>query len=122
MRYNGGAGSETLGNISTSIIQEISGKIGYNYTGLDIGSFAETSGSYVTAYAYNGESGDQSVYLAYTDKHNLIPALPGFLPRVPYQPCALSGPKSRAAIFSGIPNRVGRFFLLHPLFCRRQYR
>lgn len=70
-RYNGKAGSEKLGGTSRAIIQNISGRIGDNRTGTNIGGFAETDSGYVTAYAYNGGSGPQAVYLAYTSKSDL---------------------------------------------------
>ncbi len=74
-RYNDKVGSEEAmgSNVSNVNIQEISGKVGDNYTGVGIGGFAETVGGYVTAYAYNGANRNAaySVYLAYTDKSSL---------------------------------------------------
>lgn len=70
-RFDGKAGSEKLGSASRTIIQEISGKTGDNYTGLNIYGFEETDGGYLTAYAYNGGSGKQTFYLAYTNKSDL---------------------------------------------------
>lgn len=70
-RYNGMAGSEKLKSVSRATIQEIAGKIGDNRTGTSIGGFAETDSGYVTAYTYNGGSGEGVVYFAYTDKNGL---------------------------------------------------
>ena len=60
-------------NGSSSTIQEFPGAIGENNTGASLGGFAETSSGYVTAYNFDGVSGDspRSVYLAYTDKNSL---------------------------------------------------
>lgn len=58
---------------SSSTIQKFPGAIGDNNTGASLGGFAETSGGYVTAYNFDGVSGNspRTVYLAYTDKSSL---------------------------------------------------
>lgn len=72
-RYDGKAGSETLGYVSSATIHKINGKIGDNNTGVTIGGFAETDTGYVTLYNSNNNNshGIRSVYLTYINKSDL---------------------------------------------------
>ncbi len=51
-------------------VLKFSGKTGDNYTGAEVGGFAETSSGYIVAYTYNGGSsgGDPAVYCQYVGK------------------------------------------------------
>lgn len=62
---------KATGKKSTEVnVQVLPGNIGDNKTGAAVGGFAETKNSYVTAYNYRSinESGNQIVYLAFSDK------------------------------------------------------
>lgn len=72
-RYDGKAGSEKLGYVSSATIHKINGKIGDNNTGVTIGGLAETDTGYVTLYNSNNNNSQNiySLYLAYTNKSDL---------------------------------------------------
>ena len=74
MRYNTAkaGGDKFSGNVSNSSLVTFPGAIGDNYTGAEVGGFAETANGYVTAYNYDGGShGTREVYLGYTSKNGL---------------------------------------------------